>query len=184
MPSRLGNISQYLSWLNSLVMRSSTISICYQQSNNRNGATFCCLLFNCNKRRREKGEKEKWNGARDSGRWLSRHCPMATRDSTVWHGQANYGLLINVLTWKFMAVDFNLLSICTAAANARFQLHVELPDRPRPPLLAGALDAPSRFMAKERQRERERGGKRCVQECRSDIVRSSGNKTRTKKWLP
>lgn len=24
--------------------------------------------------------------------------------------KANYGLLINVLTWKFMAVDFNLLN--------------------------------------------------------------------------
>lgn len=56
-----------------------------------------------------------------------------------------------------MAFDFNLLSICTAAANARSQLHAELSDRrSRLPLLAGALNAPSRFMAKERLRERER----------------------------
>lgn len=53
-----------------------------------------------------------------------------------------------------MVVDFNLLSICTAAANARSQLYAELSDRSRLPLLAGALNAPSRFMAKERQRLR------------------------------
>lgn len=29
--------------------------------------------------------------------------------------KANYGLLINVLTWKFMAVDFNLLNLRFAA---------------------------------------------------------------------